>query len=1094
MKDIALMALLLVFLIDPTYADPTSVQGEEPAQQAEEIQKEPGYYVNGIRFIPDIDISGSYNDNIFATDSNQVSDFITVVRANLAGYSDWDRHGIGFNIGGKVGSYWDTPEEDYTDYWADLNGRYDISSQTNLFGGLGFSYLHESRDSPDANLSGIQPTTYRSKDAHLGLSHRLESYSFRIGGAFKDLDFDNVPTLFGGTLDNDFRDRKLTGLGARATRNVNESTDLFVQLLYDKRDYDTPVDQFGYQKSSDGYRAALGFNKRFEGLGSLEATAGVLSQNHKDGRFKDIRKPDFSGSFTMIPTSRSKFEAKLDRGLYETTQAGSAGYLYTSLGARIDYRFQPKLSGHLSGSYGKADYLDVDREDDNLSASLGLKYQLTPHAYLMAEYRRVERDSNDTFPISNDFKQNLYFLSLGVTPYPKFKPDVTNADVDGYIELGATYVSDDSLWFGRYTGLTEQGWYGIANMDATAKMSDSSRTRLVMEDMGLDSRSVLFSWNEWGTFKSYVSWDELPSYRYPAQVIFNGVKTPNLRVPDNWFDNTPPPIDTTGDMDQLYTSLLSIDIGTKRKQLGFGGQFTLNKAWVLDASFKSVNKQGLKSLGGALGTNPGNTRSALLPQPVDWTDHQLDLSLGYGGKLGQFNLKYHGSFFQNAFEDLEWESPFSGVSDRRYTEGRLALSPDSQSHQVAVSGNYLISQTTRTRLSGAYSYSLLLQDEDFLPYTINPGDASNPLPTDSLDGRVAVQNAVITLVSRPTRDLRLNASYRLNDRDNRTKQQTYDYITADSDPANTTPVASNPYSYRQDRWKIDAKYRLHRKADLVLGYDNEKMKRYRSERERTDENTYRAALKLRPMDKLQASLNIGRSKRDGSDYQTLPNENPLLRKYNMADRDRNEGGIKFTYLPRDTVSISASVNRSDDDYNDTEIGLKKAKRTDLTIDSSFQISKDMNAYAFYNWEDIEADQAGSETGGTPDWTLDFKDRVQSIGLGLKKDNLTTNLDVTVDYVYSNAKGTRDLAAPTSIVTSLPFPDLSTKVHTLKLSAEYRFKKQTSFRLSYLYENYSSKDWAVHDIYPDSLRNVLTIGAEAPNYSQHVVSASVNYKF
>jgi len=1093
MKVITLtFLLLLIGFINLSLAETTAVQ-EDLQGQVEETGKKPGYYVGGIRYMPKIDISGTYNDNIYATDKNRVSDFITVVRGNLAARSDWERHQLSFNIGGKIGSYWDTPDEDYTDYWADLKGRYDISSQSNVFGGLGYSFLHESRDSPDANLSGIFPTTYSSKNAHLGLSHSLGSYTFRLGGTYENLEFNNVPTLFGGTLDNEYRDRTLTGLGMRATRKISESSDLFAQLLFDKRKYDETTDQYGYQKDSDGYRAAVGIKQKLEGLGRFEAYFGLLAQNYDDPRFKDIRKPDFAGSLTILPSARSKLVANLDRELYETTQAGSAGYLYTSLGARFDYRFLPKLTGQLNASYATADYLDVEREDDYIRAGLGLKYQLTPNFFLAADYLRVERDSNER---TSDFKQDLFFLSLGMSPYPKFEPGISSADVDGEIELGAIYVDEGSLWFGNYTGLSDHGFYGLANVDATAKIDNTSRSRLLVDDLGLDSRSILFTWEDRDKFRAYVSWDELPSYQYTAQVIFGGVKTPNLTVPDNWFDN--PPIDTTRDMDQLAASLFPVDIGAKRKQLDFGGRFRLKESWVLDASYKSVNKQGLRSLGGAIGTSPGQTRAALLPEPVDWTDHQIDLALATGGRLGQFDLKYHGSFFQNAYDRLAWESPFSpspGSSGNRYTDGQVGLSPDNHFHQISVSGNYLLSQSTRTRLSGVYSYGLMLQDDDYLPYTINPGGAANTLPTNSLDGRVAMQNAIITLTSRPAKKLRLNASYRLNDRDNKTGRETYNYVTADSKPGNTTAVTNNPYGYRQDRFKIDAKYRLHRKADLVLGYDKEKMKRRGAERKRTDEDTYRAELKLRPTNKIQASLNIERSKRDGSDYETLPGENPLLRKYNMADRDRDMGGIRVTYLPRDDLSISASANRTKDDYDETEIGLTGAKRTDFTIDSSLQISRDMNVFAYYSWESIKADQAGSESGGAADWTLDFDDRIQSVGLGLKKENLVPNLDLTLDYVYSDAKGERDLNAPPApLAPSEPYPDLSTKVHTFKLTADYQFKKSTTFRVRYWYEKYSSDDWAVDGVLPDSLRNVLTIGAEAPNYSEHVVSASVVYRF
>ncbi len=1099
MRTLRLAAMMLVFAWAPSHAETTGEQAKAKAP-AKEKPRKAGYYVGGIRYLPRIEVSGAYNSNIFATDSERVSDFINVVRTNLAARSDWDKHSLRFDLGGEIGSYWDTPKEDYKDYWLDLRGRYDLSSRTNLFGGIGYSFLHESRDSPDANVSGVEPTTFQSKNAHLGLAHALENYAFRIGGTFEKLNFDEVPTLFGGSLPNDSRDRSLTGLGARAVHNLNETTDLFAQFLYDKRDYDRPTDQNGFRKDSDGYRAALGIRKRLKGLGRFEASAGLMTQDYDEREFNDLQKPDFSGALTLYPSARSKLVANLDRELYETTQAGSAGYVLTSVGGRLEYRLMPRLTGRLRGSYSEADYLAMPRKDDNYSFGLGLKYQLTPHLFLATDYLWNKRDSNDKVlggglaPLSNDFSQNQFLLTLGVTPYPKFEPAMSNTSVDGYVELGAIWVSDESLWFGQYTGLTEDEFYALANLDATAKIDNTTRTRLLMEDMGLESRSIHFSWSEWERFRAFVSWDELPNYRHKARVVFREANTPNLTVPENWFDNVPPPINTTRDMDKLFTSLNTIDIRTKRKQLGFGGRLKLKAPWVIDGSFKSIKKQGLRPLGGALGTSPGNTRASLLPEPVDWTDRQLDFSLGYGGKSGQIDLKYHGSFFRNAFDALRWESPFSGLGNARFTNGQLSLTPKNQFHQISLSGNYLLSPSTRTRLSAVYSYGLMLQDDSFLPYTINPGGAFYRLPSDRLDGKVAVQNAVVTLVSRPVRKLRLNASYRLNDRDNKTERQTFDYVTADSNPSQTTTVRNNPYSYTRNRWNVDAKYRLHHKADLVLGYDNEEMKRHRSERRRTDEDTYRAELRLRPIAKVQASLNFRRSERDGSKYESEPGENPLLRKYNMADRDRDKGGITVSYQPWDFMSVSASANKTDDDYDNTEIGLTNAKRLDFNIDTSVQVSQDANAYAFYNWESIKADQVGSESASVPDWKVDFDDRIDSIGVGIKKDNLLPKVDVTLDYVYSNANGDRDIVAPNSLVPALPYPDVSTKVHTVKLSANYRYKKKTNFRLGYEYEKYSSDDWAVDDIRPNSLRNVLTIDTEAPNYSIHTLTAAVTYKF
>jgi len=88
----------------------------------------------------------------------------------------------------------------------------------------------------------------------------------------------------------------------------------------------------------------------------------------------------------------------------------------------------------------------------------------------------------------------------------------------------------------------------------------------------------------------------------------------------------------------------------------------------------------------------------------------------------------------------------------------------------------------------------------------------------------------------------------------------------------------------------------------------------------------------------------------------------------------------------------------------------------------------------------------------------------------------------------------DVKAANSLVPVEPFPDSSTKVHTLTLSADYRVKRNTSIRLGYLYEHYSSEDWAVDGVSPDSFSNLLTLGDESPNYDEHLFWASVVYRF
>lgn len=1059
----------------------------------------PGYYVGDFRFLPRITLSGRYDDNIFATDSNKTGDFITIVSPDISINSAWDKHSLSIKAGSDMGRYWDTSAENYEDNWADAVGRYDLSTQTNLFGGLGYAFDHEGRDSPDDDLSGINPTTYTSRNLHLGVSHGTDAFSLRLGATYEQLDYDDIPRTTGVLVNND-RDRSLLGFGIRAARKITNGTELFVQGQYDVRRYDQSRDQSGFRRSSDGYRAAAGIKHDLGKWGKLEANAGILAQDFDDSRFDRIFAPDFAAKLTLFPAPAYQLTAALDRSLDETTQRGASAILDTSLNTRLERSFSPKLLGHVLLGYGKSEFQDIDREDDLLTAGLGLKYFLTRHVYLAADYRMFRRDSNDrtlTGPLSSDsfdYERNRFSLSLGIQPYPSLGSALANTYLTGSAELGAAYASSDAIRFGRYSGIDEQSFYLLGNLDVSARSPGTDYARLVLQDAGLDSRSIQFNWGAQSTYDAYLSYRQLPSLLYDGKSVFKGVGTSSLTLPSTWFASTPPPIDTTADMDQLAQSLHDVRIGTERKRLGVGTEFRLKTPWTFGIDFHTETKEGLQDIGGAIGNSPGNSRVALLPAPVQFTDHRLDLSLAYAKQNGQVDVKYHSSIFRNEIKSLGWESPFT-ANGPLGAEGNLALAPDNQFHQVSLSGAYLLALNTRLR--GSYSFGVMLQDDNFLPFTVNPGVPVSPLPRNDLDGKVYLKTGLASLSSRPFRRFSVNATYRLHERDNRTPSDTYNYVMGDSNPDPLRPaVAINePYSYKKNLLKLDAKYKLHRKAGISVGYDNEKVDRSPSEVKETKEKRYRAKLKLRPTDKAQIALLAGTSTRDGSDYRTITGENPLLRKYHIADRDKDTAGISLSYQPWERIDVNVTADFSDEDYTGSAVGLTSAKRATYTLDSTIQLSNDLSGYAFYSREQVESDQAGSETPNDPDWFTEATDTTDSAGLGFKYANIWRRLDVGADYIYSRTKGEIDFTAlPGSLTTIVPFPDLSTDVHSMKLYVDYHLKKRVKLRFSYLYENYSSDDWSLDGFDPDTLRNVISLGEESPDYHENVFGLSFLYKF
>lgn len=419
MKTRAACNLLALTALLSTFAAAQPPVEDKP--ETPEAAPPDGYLWGSFLVQPELDLSLVYDSNIFATRTDAVGDAITLLRPSVTVESQWQRHKLEFEAGATAARYHDTGSEDYDDYWADTEGRFDISADTNIFGGLGYSREHEDRASPDATLVGPEPTTFDSRRFHGGIAHSRGRMSTRLGATFEHLDYHDV-----GPLNNDDRDRDLTGVGLRLNYRLNPRYVLFGQAIRDVRRYDQLFDDNGLDRDSAGMRLAVGFTGVFSNRLSGNAYVGRLSQSYDEPTFSDVNALDFNARLSFRATPRTDLVFDLERTLEETTLDHSPGYLYTSASVEAVHRITPRLRASAGASAARADYQGISREDDLYSAEFGLRYLLTRQLFLAASYRITTRDSNQRQAILNDaniqeiddYSRQQVFLTIGALLYP----------------------------------------------------------------------------------------------------------------------------------------------------------------------------------------------------------------------------------------------------------------------------------------------------------------------------------------------------------------------------------------------------------------------------------------------------------------------------------------------------------------------------------------------------------------------------------------------------------------------------------------------------------------------------------------------------
>lgn len=647
----------------------------------------------------------------------------------------------------------------------------------------------------------------------------------------------------------------------------------------------------------------------------------------------------------------------------------------------------------------------------------------------------------------------------------------------GSVEIGAGYLSEDAFKFGEYTGLVDEGGFLIANAEARYRDEDADYVDVTAVDLGLDSRSLTAIGGRQGAYRLHLRYDQLPhNVSDSAQTPFAGSGGDDLSLPPGWVE-----AGTTAGMSELSASLRDVELSTERERLEVGAAFMPAKPWEIGVNFRRDSKEGTQRTAGAFFLT-----SSQLVAPVDYVTDEVEAFVSYAQNELQVRLAYYGSAFDNENTALSWDNPFTPLVAGA-DSGELALPPDNEFHQIRLSAGYKISDATRA--SGELSVGRMEQNEEFLDVTTNPNLSVPALPRDSLDGRVDTLNAALKITSRWSEQWRFNAAYRLDDRDNETPQESYDWVTTDMFLAGTRK--NQPYSFTKQALDLSADYRAAPTAKMSFGLDHEDIERDLQEVDDSRENTLWTRLSARPAANVLVEMRLAYAERDVSTYEavaeTQPPQNPLLRKYNMADRTRTSADLRISTSTSDMWQYGVGASTADDHYTDSEVGLTNSRAIGVNGDVSVPLTTNSSMHAFFDYHSTNARQAGSNAFAFADWFGTTKDTVNTAGIGVTHRFEAKPIEVGADYTISESRS--DIR-----VNLTEFPDLKTELHSVRLHAGYDLDSGGIIKGEYRYESYDADDWALDDVDPDTIPNVVTLGEESASYDVHVFMLSTRWEF
>jgi MtrB/PioB family decaheme-associated outer membrane protein len=648
-------------------------------------------------------------------------------------------------------------------------------------------------------------------------------------------------------------------------------------------------------------------------------------------------------------------------------------------------------------------------------------------------------------------------------------------------DLGGTYVSDDSARFGRYNGYNEKGGYGVIDAAGKSRSEDGKYVSYELRDLALDTRFARITAGLESGLAATLFYDEIPANIFDTTTTsYLGAGSGVLKLPSGWVKSG-----TTAGMTALNSTQQPVDIGWERQTLGAAVKYKSESKLDLYARYARQEKSGTGIIGGSF-----LTQAAQLAKPIDDVTSNYELGAIYRMKSGFLRVSYSGSLYSNAADSLTWDNAYSGFSQTSST-GRMTLAPDNSAQTVALDGNW------RLPLNSVFSFRAALgeirQDDILLAAsTLSPPGGS--VPKSSLEGRIDTTAYGLGFTSRPMDKLRIRMGYRRDERDDKTDPLAVTYVTTDTGTGTSTKTTRR-YDFTRENFDASGDFDLFRWLSLGGGYEriNRDYTSQSIESSVTDRNFLRLA--LRPFSGIELLATFGEEHRDAAENGTLyvpkPGDNPLMRKYNLANRDRDFGSLMLSWSPTEKLSIGIDGGLAYDDYRRSKAGLQEANDLHYAGTISYAFTENATAYVTGGHQKVDSTQVGgSEAVLANLWTARYDDKFENAGAGFKVDEIAGKFDFGMDYSYG--KSTGDII--NYAAASTPFPTLKSKLESASVTAGMRLGERGRIGLLYRYEKLDSSDWQLDGVQPGTVPTLISLGADAYNYNVDLISLVFSYKF
>ena len=666
----------------------------------------------------------------------------------------------------------------------------------------------------------------------------------------------------------------------------------------------------------------------------------------------------------------------------------------------------------------------------------------------------------------------------------------------GAIDFGVrgTSVRGDPARYERYRDLGDGAFLGALrlNRQASGWFMDLGADNVGRRDQRFEGEFV-----RPGRFKGYAMWDQIPMLMSrTTKTLF----TEDLDKPQGVLTISDA---LQSQVQAAPTSLVQTfnsnarEFATRSRRYRGRGEFEYmaTPALTLKSTVQYTDRQGTLPYGGSF----GHGSLVEIPAPINHRLADVDVDAEYSSGPLMLRAGYVGSFFHNENTTVTYDNPLrltdiAGTPSR----GRNSLPPSNSF--ISVNGMASVKMPGRSRATAYVSMGQLKDVGDpLMPQTINSANTPAPLERDRVNGEARTSAVNLTFVSRPSRYADVSVRYRSYDYDNRTPAFTIiQRVSYDNAPSVLArPVHTEAYSVL--RHTLDADFKATALRFVTAGIGFSRLQEDRTHRifESTTDNVVRVTFDAvgRGWFSLRSKFEHAERRGEGIEQGELAlaaiSEQPGMRHFDIAPRDRNRVTVLGSITPNGVLSFNASAAAGKDDYRlelpqtavptNSLFGLRDNMHQVLSFGLDATPSELVTFGASYSFEHYNALNRSRQaapgvefTDPARNWSAEGTDHVHSVILTTGINKIADKIDLQLSYDFNRARAVyeyiagavanRTLPEETLITTTLPTPRAlpTVKSDLGRGSADliYALTSHIGVGVSWWYEQYRVTDFTL----------------------------------